>query len=112
MQSPLALVLDEDPAVRERARATLSREGIETIAVATPQEALEALRAHPELVGLRQEDGLGVRRIQGRSEASAALRRRVQDLAAGRDPVLFAGETGSGRRYGARCLHALAKQPD
>ncbi len=135
MQSPLALVLDDDPAVRERARDALSSAGIEAVAVATPNEAVELLRLHPlavvvavvgdppaatqravleKLCRLRSADTATVdrRRIQGRSEASAQLRRRVQELAARPGPVLFAGEAGSGRRYGARCLHDLSSGSD
>jgi DNA-binding NtrC family response regulator len=135
MQSPLALVLDEDPTVRQRARDALSSAGIEAVAVATPHEAVELLRLHPlavvvavvsdpaarvhgaaleTLCRLRSEDHAtsGRRRIQGRSEASVQLRRRVQELAALPGPVLFAGEAGSGRRYSARCLHDLASGRD
>jgi two-component system response regulator HydG len=130
MQSPLALVLDDDPTVRERASAALSRSGIEALPVATPHEAIDLLRVHPqavvvavvgdtvapaqrsileELCLLRQQDGAEPRRrrIQGRSDASQALRQRVQELAGVTGPVLFSGEAGSGRRYGARCLHEL-----
>jgi DNA-binding NtrC family response regulator len=134
MKSPLALVLDEDPSVRERALGDLARAGIEAVAVATPREALEVLRKHPfavvlasfgdapararrsvleDLCRLRAEDGRRAdgERILGRSEASEALRRRVQDLAVSRVPVLLVGEAGSGRRHAARCLHALSSEP-
>jgi DNA-binding NtrC family response regulator len=130
MQSPLALVLDDDPTVRERASAALSRSGIAALPVATPHEAADLLRVHPSavvvaVVGdtvppaqrsilealclLRQQDGAepGRRRIQGSSDASQALRQRVQELAGLPGPVLFTGTAGSGRRYGARCLHDL-----
>ena len=132
MQSPLALVLDDDPTVRERARAALTRSGIEALAVATPHEAVEMLRIHPSAVvvavvgeaearvrpsvlealfRLRQQESAeaGLRRIPGRSDASQALRQRVSELAGASGPVLFAGEGGSGRRYAARCVHALSK---
>ena len=133
MQSPLALVLDEDPTVRERARHALGHAGIEAVAVATPHEALDVLRAHPfavvvaivgetpaparretlaELCRLRAEDeGRSERgRIAGRSDASEALRQRVHELATSRSPVLFTGEAGSGRRYAAQCVHALSRE--
>jgi two-component system response regulator AtoC/two-component system nitrogen regulation response regulator NtrX len=48
--------------------------------------------------------------ILGLSSASEALRQRVQDLAASRAPVLFAGEVGTGRRHAARYLHAVSHQ--
>lgn len=38
MQSPLALVLDDDPLVRDRARDVLARAGIDAVAVATPRD--------------------------------------------------------------------------
>ena len=135
MQSPLALVLDDDAAVRERARAALARAGIDAVAVATPREALELLRAHPlavvvavvgdapapvsrtvllELCRLRADDGfdLTAPHIQGRSQAAETLRVRVSELAVSRTPVLFIGEAGSGRRHAARCLHALSNESD
>lgn len=124
MPSPLALVLDDDPAIRERARQALKQEGIDALDVASPVEAHEILKTHPhavvvavldgagamvaQLARLRQEDGARVRQIQGRSDPSSALRRRVEDLAGTAGPVLFAGEAGSGRRYSAQCLHELS----
>jgi DNA-binding NtrC family response regulator len=133
MQSPLALVLDDDPSVRVRARDALVRDGIEAVAVASPREALDLLRAHPhavvvtvvgdtpspvrrtvleELCRLRANDGRApeLPHILGRSQASEALRRRVSELAASRVPVLFSGEAGSGRRHAARCLHELSNE--
>jgi DNA-binding NtrC family response regulator len=101
MESPLALVIDDDPSVRERARDALRREGIEAVAVATAQEGMDVLRAAG-----RAEPG----RIAGRSEASEELRRRLHDLAASVSPVLLAGEAGSGRRYLAKCLHVLSHE--
>ncbi len=131
MESPLALVIDDDPSVRDRAREALGRAGIEAVAVSTAQEALDVLRAHPfavvvaivgeapaparrdvlgELCRLRAEDESRANRgrIAGRSDASEELRRRVHELAASLSPVLFTGEAGSGRRYAAQCLHALS----
>ncbi len=131
MQSPVALVLDGDPSARERAREALARAGIDAVAVASPREALDVLRAHPfavvlalvegaptptrlahlqMLCRLRAEDGraAGEGRILGRSEASDGLRRRVQELATTQAPVLFAGEAGSGRAHAARCVHGLS----
>src|SRR5580765_6523834 len=101
MESPLALVVDDDPSVREPARDALRREGIEAVAVATAQEAIDVLRA-----AHRSEPG----RIAGRSAASDELRRRLHDLAASVSPVLFAGEAGSGRRYLAEYLHATSHE--
>jgi DNA-binding NtrC family response regulator len=101
MESPLALVIDDDPSVRERARDALRGAGIEAMAVATAQEAIDALRA----AGRAEPE-----RIAGRSQASEELRRRLHDLAASVSPVLFAGEAGSGRRYLAACLHALSHE--
>ena len=135
MQSPLALVLDDDPSVRDRACDALARAGIDAVAVATPREALDLLRAHPlsvvvaivgdapspvprtvllELCRLRADDGRGAElpHILGRSQAAETLRQRVSDLAASRAPVLFVGEAGSGRRHAARCLHALSNEAD
>ena len=135
MPSPLALVLDDDPSVRDRARDALIRAGIDAVTVATPREALDLLRAHPfavviavvgdapapvsrtvllELCRLRVDDGGGVTlpQIQGRSQAADTLRQRVSELAATRAPVLFTGEPGSGRRHAARCLHALSNEAD
>lgn len=132
MESPLALVLDDDPSIRERARNALGHAGIDAVAVATPQEALDVLRAHPfavvvaivgeavaparrdvlgELCRLRAEDQSRAERgrIAGRSDASEGLRRRVHELAASLSPVLLTGEAGSGRRYAAQCLHALSR---
>lgn len=131
MESPLALVLDGDPSVRERAREALGRAGIAAVAAATAEEALDVLRAHPFVVvfavvgdpaapgrrdvletlcRLRAEDGKGPEsgRIVGRSDASEEFRRRVDELAASPSPVLFMGEAGSGRRHAAQCLHALS----
>jgi len=135
MQSPLALVLDDDPSVRDRARDALTHAGIDAVAVATPREALDLLRAHPlavvvaivgdapspvsrtvllELCRLRADDGWGadLPHILGRSQAAETLGRRVSELAASRVPVLFTGEAGSGRRHAARCLHALSNEAD
>ncbi len=135
MESPLALVLDEDRSVRERLRDALAGAGVHAVAAATPHEALEVLRAHPfavvvtiagdmsspaqraaleTLCRLREEEVRDAdrRRILGRSDASEKLRRRVKDLAASSAPVLFTGEVGSGRRHAARCLHALANASD
>jgi DNA-binding NtrC family response regulator len=133
MESPIALVLDDDPAVRERARDALGREGIDAVAVATAQEALEVLSAHPfavvvanlgessaparrealrELWRLRAADASSAERgrLAGRSEAFEALRRRLDELAASPTPVLLSGETGSGRRYVAERLHVLSHE--
>ncbi len=134
MPSPLALVLDEDPAVRQRVLDRLSRSGIEAVAAGTPREAADLLRAHPfavvvtvgdsadairkegleTLCRLRAEDGrdASAPKILGRSDASEGLRRRVLALAASRAPVLFTGEAGSGRRHAARCVHALSGDAD
>ena len=135
MQSPLALVLDDDPLVRERARDAFARAGIEAVTAATPREALDLLRAHPtavvvavvgdapapvprtvleELCRLLVNDVKGAEpsHILGRSKAAESLRQRVSDLAASRTPVLFSGEAGSGRRHAARCLHALSNEAD
>jgi two-component system, NtrC family, nitrogen regulation response regulator NtrX len=133
MESPLALVLDENPSVRERARDAMGRAGIEVVAVATPGEALDVLRAHPfavvvtilddspgsarqevlgELCRLRAEDELRAERgrLAGRSHASEEIRSRLHELAASSSPVLSTGEPGSGRRYLAERLHALAHE--
>ena len=133
MQSPLALVLDDDLSVRERARDALVSAGIDAVAVGTAEEALELLRVHPlavvvAIVGdaptpvprtvlerlsrLRANDGGGVDlpRILGRSTASEDLRQSVQALATSRAPVLFVGEAGTGRRHAARCLHAMSNE--
>lgn len=133
MESPFALVLDDDPSLRARACDALRRDGIDAVEVETPHEALELLRAHPhavvvaivgdghvpvkrtvltELCRLRAAGGAAVEspHILGRSQASEALRQRVQDLAPSRAPVLFSGEAGSGRRHAARCLHALSNE--
>ncbi len=135
MQSPLALVLDDDSEVRLRTQEAFARAGIAAVAVATPQEALDLLRAHPlavviavvgaepkpisqaallELCRLRAGDGVAAMlpHIQGRTQAAETLRRRVSELAARRVPVLFWGEAGSGRRHAARCLHALSNETD
>jgi len=134
MVSPLALILDDDRSARERASDALTRAGITAIAVATPREALDVLRAHPSAViaivdgglapphlvqlqalfRLRAEDGRpsADRKIVGRSESADALRREIQSRAAGRGPVLFSGEPGSGREHAARCLHGLAGLPE
>ena len=106
MQSPIAVVFDEDPSVRERAREALVRAGMSAVLVATPHEALEALsRLRAEDV--RSEEG---ERILGRSESAEGLRQRVRELAVSRVPVLFTGEVGSGRRHAARVLHALSME--
>jgi DNA-binding NtrC family response regulator len=134
MQPPLALVLDDDSTVRERAKDALVRAGIRAVAVATPEQALELLRANPlamvvavvgdapapvsratllELCRLRADGGGPTHlQIQGRSQAAETLRRRVSELAASRTPVVFSGEAGSGRRHAARCLHALSNEAD
>src|SRR5262245_13671195 len=105
MQSPLALVLDNDPSARARAKDALGSAGIEAVTVATVDEALELLaRLRADAAGNE------VPTILGRSSATEALRQRVQALAASRAPVLFVGEPGSGRRYAARCLHALSRE--
>jgi DNA-binding NtrC family response regulator len=132
MQSPIALVLDDDRSIRERARDALRRGGIDAVAVATPREALARLRENPlaivvavvgdapdparrtlleELCRLRANDGADASfpEILGRSQAAESLRARVHELAASRSPVLFSGEVGSGRRHAARCLHAASK---
>jgi DNA-binding NtrC family response regulator len=131
MPSPLALVLDDDPSVRERAKDALLRAGIDAIAVATAEEAQELLHAHPlavvvaivgdapvpvrrtvleEFCRLRANDGAGVDlpQILGRSQAAEDLRQRLREVATSRTPVLFAGEAGSGRRHAAWCLHAIS----
>jgi DNA-binding NtrC family response regulator len=105
MESPLALVVDDDPSVRERARDALRSAGIEAAAVATAHEAFDVLRAH-----LRAEERGVPGRIAGRSRASEELRRRLHELAASVSPVLLTGESGSGRRYLAEYLHALSHE--
>lgn len=135
MQSPLALVLDDDPEARDRARDALERAGIEAIAVSSLDEALDAVRAHPlavvvavvgdaptaapstlllELCRRRayQAPGDALPIILGRSQAAETLARRVAELAATRAPVLFFGEPGSGRWHAARSLHALSSESD
>lgn len=126
MPSPLALVLHDDAAARDAAREALSRAGIPAVAVASPREALDVLRAHPaavvtlvngglttpqisnlkSLLALRaQETPPDEPKILGRSDASAALRRGVEQAGRAGGPVLFWGESGSGRTYAARCVH-------
>lgn len=135
MHSPLVLVLDDDPALRDRARDAFAGAGVEAITAATPREAHALLLAHPlavvvalvgdalapvprdallELCRLRAYDDSGARvqTILGRSHAAETLGRRVAELAASRVPVLFTGEPGSGRRHAARCLHALSNEAD
>lgn len=71
--------------------------------------SLRALRQHGILEQLRRSRGDGDgERLAGRSALAEGLRREVQRLAASRAPALFAGESGSGRSYAARCLHALS----
>lgn len=107
MPSPMAVVFDDDPLVRERARDALTRAGIGSVVVATPQEALETLSRIRADEARRGDD----ERILGRSDAAERLRQGVQELAVSRAPVAFAGEAGSGRRYAARCLHASSLEP-
>ncbi len=47
-------------------------------------------------------------RIAGASASAAALRERVESLAPTKRWVLFAGETGTGKRLAARVLHDLS----
>ena len=101
MRSPLALVIDDDPKARERARETLARAGIEAVAVASPREALDVLRAHDDRTAKDET-------ILGRSEAADGLRHRLRELATAPGSVLFTGEAGSGRNHAARRLHALS----
>jgi two-component system nitrogen regulation response regulator NtrX len=131
MQSPLAVVIDEDASLRDDARQALARAGIEVVAVATAREALDILRVHPHAVvvafpggpatvggvaqlgtlcRLRVEERAGASpaRIDGRSPASDELRRQLRSLAASQSPVLFSGPNGSGRSHAARCLHGLS----
>ena len=131
MKSPLAVVLDEDPSVREEVRALLVKAGIETVPVATPLEAAEVLRARPHAIvvaipagatiatrvaqiaivcrlAAEQPSGVPGLRVDGRSRAADGLRRRMRDLASLSIPVLFVGEEGSGRSHAARCLHAMS----
>jgi len=130
MKPPLALILDDDATVRRRACDTLARAGVTAVAVASPREAVDVLRAHPAavvamvdgdptqqqiahlqaLVRLRAQDGRssGNFEILGRSEVSDTLRGAVKTLAAQDGPVLFAGEAGSGRTHAARSLHDLS----
>jgi len=71
--------------------------------------ALVQHRMLDELRRLREEAGAAREpRVAGRSELAEKLRRELTDLAASRGPVIFAGETGSGRSHAARCVHALA----
>jgi DNA-binding NtrC family response regulator len=134
MQAPLALVLDDDPSVRARARDALLRDGIEAVAVGTPEDALEVRRTNPravvvavigetptrvprtvlaELCRLRAGEAPpeAAPQVLGRSQSAESLRRRVAELAASRVPVLFFGEAGSGRRHAATCLHELSAEP-
>jgi len=101
MQSPLALIVDDDAAARERAREALARAGITAVAVASPREALDVLRRFPG----SDDRSMGPDRIDGRSEAAGALVLRIRELAELDGPVLFAGEAGSGRAHAARSLH-------
>jgi len=135
MQSPLALILDDDPQSRDRACGALARAGIDAVTVASPREALDALHAHPlavvvaiagdapawvppplllEFCRLREHEARGAAptHILGRSQAAEMLGRRVSELASTRVPVLFVGEAGSGRRHAARWLHALSNEAD
>jgi len=105
MKSPLALVLDEDPSVRERALDVLARAGIDAVAIAGNALAPAQRAIFEELRRLRAEDGRG-------SGGERILGRRLRELAASRAPVLFVGEAGSGRRHAARCLHALSHETD
>ena len=131
MPIPLAVVLDEIGSVREEAKRLLSGTGIDVVAVATPREASDVLRAHPHAVVVAMPEGSTSSKrlqelatlcrlraaeradvadvaIEGRSEAATALRLRLHELADSQRPVLFAGERGSGRSHAARCLHALS----
>ena len=114
MKSPLALVLDDDPSVRERALDALARAGIDAVAIAGDALSPAQRADFDKLRRLRAEDGRGAEgeRILGRSQAADGLERRIRELAASRAPVLFAGEAGSGRRHAARCLHALSHETD
>src|SRR5262245_15215313 len=128
MQSPVALVLDDDASARESASDALKREGVPSVAVASPREAIELLRRHPSaviamvdsrltppriaqlkaLARLRgkQDEKEGESHLSEKAEVSGALRRQIANLAEAEGPVLFVGEPGSGRSYAARWLHS------
>jgi len=72
-----------------------------------------AARQHERLVELARLRTAGQRRppiplLVGRAENLAAFRERLADAAASDDPVLVAGEAGSGLSLSARLLHALS----
>jgi DNA-binding NtrC family response regulator len=134
MQSPVALILDDDASARESASDALTREGVPSLAVASPREAVELLRRHPSaviamvdsrltppriaqlkaLARLRGKQGEKEDevRLSGKTEAAGALRRQVEKLAESNEPVLFVGEPGSGRSHAARWLHSLTGPSD
>jgi UDP-3-O-acyl N-acetylglucosamine deacetylase len=68
------------------------------------------LRSKKNTLILRQSAMLD--RFIGSSHGAAETRRMIRDLAMGTGPVLLAGETGLGKRFAARMIHALSDRSD
>ena len=77
---PIALIVDDDPFVREALRRLLEREGIETVGAAGLGEARERVARHRDRLrvvvadlGLGEEDGLDLVRELRRSELPPSI---------------------------------------
>lgn len=57
---------------------------------------------------MRERIATGQDEMVGRSEATKALRRQAQSVAATRAPILIVGETGTGKEVVARLIHRLS----
>jgi UDP-3-O-acyl N-acetylglucosamine deacetylase len=68
------------------------------------------LRSKKNTLILRQSAMLD--RFIGSSRGAAETRRLIRDSALGTGPVLLAGETGLGKRFAARMIHALSDRSD
>lgn len=85
----------EKPLEEERLRAVAQR----AVNQHGLMEELQRLRRHTQMEG----DGL-----LGHSPAIDRLRDRLRRLADSQDAVLFVGETGTGKEFAARALHAMS----
>jgi DNA-binding NtrC family response regulator len=87
----------EKPLEQERLKAVAQR----AVAQHGLMEELQRLRRHTQPEG----DGL-----LGRSQAMERVRDRLRRLSQSQDSVLFLGETGTGKEFAARSLHAMSSR--
>ena len=110
-ERPVALVIDDEPDIRELLEITLNRMQVETQCAENLAQARSLLSTRDFdlcLTDMRLPDGNGidfVRHIQ-------QTRNTIEKLARSQAPVYISGESGAGKELAARLIHTTGPRAD